>query len=81
MPMLDNIAHLFSRPRKAEVPAIAAAGLAEPQSRLERMVARQHQPKAAPSFEERLDAMEGECSRPLYHPSVYNSLDQGAAGD
>ena len=78
MPMLDNIAHLFSRPRKALVPPIVVA---EPESRLERMVARQNRPKAAPSFEETLDAMEGECSRPLYDASVYNSLDQGAVRD
>jgi len=76
--MLDNIAHLFSRPRKATVPPILVV---EPASRLERMVARQNRVKAPPSFEETLDAMEGECSRPLYDASVYNSLDRDAAGD
>ena len=71
MPMLDTITSLFSRPAKI---SSAAEVDNEPGSRLERMVARQHRPAAKPSFEATLSSMEEECSRPLYDPSVYNSL-------
>ena len=71
MPLLDY----FRLPRLARAPALPPA--AEPTTgaagRLHRVVRRQRAIRIPTDIERRLEAMESECSEPLYDSSAYGS--------